>query len=257
MPLRGRPDPPLRQRVLPALPRGAPGPAAGRGAPAVRLAGGPRRPGLAGARLPRPRPGDHAVRRVAGDPVLPRAVDRPDQGAHPRRRRELQAGAVGLRGRPAGDADPAHLHPARGHHRPLQPAVPDLLRGVVARAGRGRAARAGAGLDRRAALARERPHRRADALRRRADAVPLARRAPRRGGRAAGRPHPGEHQRPADRPGRRAARAADAAPGAGRGLPAVRRRDRPRRRRTTGVPTSGASRSGRSSGSPARACSPR
>ena len=47
--------------------------------------------------LPRPRPGPHAVRRVAGDPHLPRAVDRADQGAHPRRRRQLQSRAGGLR----------------------------------------------------------------------------------------------------------------------------------------------------------------
>ena len=66
------------------------------------------------------------------------------------------------------------------------------------------AARAGVG--RHPAVPRERPPRRADALRRRADALPLARRAPRRGGGAAGGPDPGQHQRAADRPGRRAAR---------------------------------------------------
>ena len=71
-----RPDPPLRERVLPALPRGTSRPPAGRGATALRPAGRARGPDLARARLRHPRPGPHAVRRVAGDPDLPRAVDR-------------------------------------------------------------------------------------------------------------------------------------------------------------------------------------
>ena len=87
-----------------------------------------------------PRPGPHAVRRVARDPALPRAVDGADQAPRARRARQLQAGARGLRRRPARDADPAHLHPARGPPRPLQPQVPDLLRRVLAGAGVGGAA---------------------------------------------------------------------------------------------------------------------
>ena len=89
-----RPDPPLRERVLPALPRGTARPPAGRGAAALRLAGRARGPDLARARLRQPRPGPHAVRRVAGDPDLPRAVDRPDEGAHTRRDRQLRTRAL-------------------------------------------------------------------------------------------------------------------------------------------------------------------
>ena len=92
-----RPHPPVRQRLLPALPRRGPAAAAGGGAPAVGLARRARRPGLARARVPRPRPGPHALRRVAGDPALPRGVDRADQGARARRARQLPARAVGLR----------------------------------------------------------------------------------------------------------------------------------------------------------------
>ena len=188
------------------------------------LAGRARRPDLARARLRDARPGPHAVRRVARDPDVPRAVDGADQAPRARRPRQLQARARGVRRRPARDADPAHVHPARGPPRPLQPEVPDVLRRVVARAGVGRAVGAGAGLHRRPALAGEPAHRRADAVRRRADALPLAGRAARRRRRAADRARAGQHQRPAPRPGRRAARPPHAAPRAGRGLPAVRRR---------------------------------
>ena len=136
MPLRGLAGPPLRQRVLPALPRGAS--ATGRW---------PRSAGCrAGWRCATAGSGSSAAAPTTAwsarcttsrrDPALPRAVDRADQGARARPRRQLQAGAGGLRGRPAGDADPAHLHPAGGHHRPLQPALPDLLRRLVAGARR-------------------------------------------------------------------------------------------------------------------------
>ena len=109
--------------------------------------------------------------------------------------RQLRAGARGVPGRAARDADPAHLHPARGPARPLQPALPDLLRRLVAGARRRGAARPRCWPSRRPAVARERPHRRADALRRRADPLPAAGRAARRGGRAADRARPGQHQR--------------------------------------------------------------
>ena len=128
---------------------------------------------LAGARLPAARSRPHALRRVAGDPALPRAVDRADQAAHPRRTGQLRSRAVGVPARAAGDADPAHLHPAGRHHRRVQPALPDLLHRLLARADRGRAPLADvlASLDTRLSPG-ERAHRRADALRRRTDALP-------------------------------------------------------------------------------------
>ena len=167
---------------------------------------------------------------------LPRAVDGADQAPRARPARQLQARARGVRRRPARDADPAHLHPARGPPRPLQPQVPDLLRRVLAGPRVGRAAGAGAGLDRHPAVPGEPAHRRADAVRRRADAVPVAGRAARRGGRAPDRARAHQHQRAAGRPGRRPARPPHPASRAGRGLPAVRRRvgrgvDVPPRRR--------------------------
>ena len=188
--------------------------------------------------------------------TLPRAVDRADQGAHARRGRQLRAGAGGLRRRAARDADPAHLHPARGPARPLQPQVPDLLRRLGAGARLGRAARAGARLDRRAAVARERPHRRAHAQRRRADALPVAGRAARRGRRAPDRAGAGQHQRPRHRPGRRAARRCCGGTASGSRSTCSTTASRPRRPPTTAAPTSAGSRSGRSSGSPAPGSSP-
>ena len=71
------------------------------------------------------------------------------------------------------------------------------------------------GVGRRPALPGERPHRRAHAVRRRADALPPARRASRGDDRSTGRPDPRQHQRPADRAGRRAARAAARGTGSG------------------------------------------
>ena len=181
--------------------------------------------------------------------TLPRAVDGADQAPRARRPRQLQARARGVRRRPARDADPAHLHPARGPPRPLQPEVPDVLRRVLARPGVRRAAGAGAGVHRRPALAGERAHRRADALRRRADALPLAGRAARRRGRAADRAGAGQHQRPAGRPGRRAARPPRPGTASGSRSTCSTTASRPRRRPTTAAPTSAASRSGPSSGS--------
>ena len=111
----------------------------------------------------------------------------------------------------------------------------------------GRPARGGAGVDRRPALARERPHRRADAV------AAASRRSTRwlaelldDRGRPADRADPGQHQRPADRPGRRRSLAC-----------CTRHRERvevylqydgeSRRgvRPTTAAPTSAGSRSGR------------
>ena len=219
-----RPHPPLRQRLLPVVPRGAARPRAHRGAAAVRVAGRARGADLARAGLREPRAGAHPLRRVPRDPQLPRGVDRAHEGAHAGRDRQLRPGAGGLRRRAARDADPAHLHPARGPARPLQPQVPDLLRRVGTGARVGRAARAGAGLDRHPPVARERPDRRAHAQRWRADALPVAGRAARRRGRPSDRAGPGQHQRPGHRQGRRDARAAAPPPRPGRGLPAVRRR---------------------------------
>ncbi len=93
----------------------------------------------------------------------------------------------------------------------------------------GGAAGAGAGVDRQPALPRERPDRRAHAQRRRADALPAARRASRRrrGDTASG------------------SRSTSSTTGS-----------LPRRRPTTGAPTSGGSRSERSSGCPPRLSSP-
>ena len=82
----------------------------------------------------------------------------------------------------------------------------------------------GARLDRRATLPRERPYRRADAQRRRAHPLPATGRAARRGGQAPDRAGAGEQQRARHRAGRRAPRGPARPPGAGRGLPAVRRR---------------------------------
>ncbi len=64
----------------------------------------------------------------------------------------------------------------------------------------GGAAGAGARIHRRPALAGERPHRRADALRRRADALPVAGRAARRAHRPSDRADPDQHQRPCASP---------------------------------------------------------
>ncbi len=156
-----------------------------------------------------------------------------------------------------GDADPAHLHPARGHPRPLQPALPDVLRRVLAGPRRGGAARGGAGLDRRTAVPGERPDRRADALRRGADAVPLAGRAARRRGGPARGADPGQHQRAAHRPGRRSCSRCSNATGSASRSTCSTTAPRPRRRRTIAARTSGGSRSGPSSGSPGPASSPR
>ena len=123
-----------------------------RGAPAVRLAGRARRPRLARTRLCRPRAGPHPVRRVARDPRATSSSGRLRPRCTARRGGQLQAGAGRVRGRPAGDADPAHVHPSRGPARPLQPEVPHVLRRVLAGPRwRGRAARAGARVGRRPA----------------------------------------------------------------------------------------------------------
>ena len=213
-------------------------------------------PDLAGARVRDPRPGAHPLRRVARDPELPRAVDRADQGAHPRRGRQLRPGAGGLRLRAARDADPAHLHPARGPARPLQPQVPDLLRRVGSGPRIGRAARPGARLDRCPAVPRERPDRRPHAQRGRAHALPVAGRAARRRGGPADRAGPGEHQRDRHRQGRRDCSTSCAGTATGSrstcSTTASRRRPPP----TTAAPTSGGSRSGRSTACPERASSP-
>ena len=52
------------------------------------------------------------------------------QVTRPRPQRQLPSGPGRLRARAPGDADPAHLHPARGLHRALEPALPHLLRAV-------------------------------------------------------------------------------------------------------------------------------
>ena len=94
-------------------------------------------------------------------------------------------GAVGLPARAAGDADPAHLHPAGRHHRPSATCAARPASPTPRPTARRRAAGRRAGQRRHPAVAGERPHRRAHALRRRADAVPAAGRAAARGGRAA------------------------------------------------------------------------
>ena len=114
-----------------------PGPPAGRGAPALRLAGRARRPDLAGARVSRPRPGAHAVRRVAGDPPLPRAVDRADEGAHARPARQLRCRCPRRTQHGLPEMQTQHTCILlRGPARPLQPQVPDLLRRVARRPSR-------------------------------------------------------------------------------------------------------------------------
>ena len=162
---------------------------------ALRLARRARRPGLAGTRLPDPRPGEHDLRRVCRDPELPGAVDRADQGAHPRPDRQLRPGARGL---PDGLPEMQTQHtcillediteecnlrcptcfadsaPGRPRWCPSPTCWPPST----------------------TAGARERPDRRPHAQRRRADAPPLARGAAGRGGRPADRADPGQHQRP-------------------------------------------------------------
>ena len=122
---------------------------------------------------------------------------------------------VRLRRRSAADADAAHLHPARGPHRPLQSAMPHVLRRVEPGGERDRSARGGARVGRRPSRPRERSHRRAHADRRRADAVSVARAAARSPRRAADRAHPDQLERPAHRAGRRVRRDAQAASRAG------------------------------------------
>ena len=130
------PAAPVRHGLLPALPRAGPVGPAGVGGAVVRVPGGGGGPDLAGARLPDARPGGDAVRREPGDPALPRGVDRPHQGARPRPAGQLRPGPGGLPLRAAGDADAAHLHPARGRRAGLQPTLPDVLLGVLPGPGR-------------------------------------------------------------------------------------------------------------------------
>ena len=235
-----RPDPPLRQRVLPALPRGAARPPARRGAAALGLAGRARRPDLAGARLRRPRPGPHAVRRVARDPDA-------TSSSGPRRPRCTRA----RRAAATSSRCPRRTPTGCPRCRPSTPASCSRTSSTtatckcptcfaesspaLARRSR-RSEQVLASIDARL-VPRERPHRRADAV---------------SGGEPTLYPRLAElldevAERPIvrvlvntnglrDRPGRRAARPADAAPRAGRGLPAVRRRvgrgvDPPPRRR--------------------------
>lgn len=184
----GRSYSPLRQRILPAVPPGTARAAAGRRATAERMAGGARGADLAGARLRPARAGAHVVRRVAGDTALSRGVDGPDQGPRARSAGQLRADPGRLRRRSAGDADPAHLHPARRSARPLQSQVPYLFCGIRPGAGVGGATGSGAGQRRHPAVPGVGPARRGDALRRRADAVPATGRVARRSGGAPRRP---------------------------------------------------------------------
>ena len=110
-----RPHPPLRQRVLPA--------SATRSEPDRPLAEVQRLSGWLVERDGRiwleRGCADHGLVRTLYDEspeilTLPRAVDGADQGHEPDVARQLHAGARGVRRRPARDADPAHLHPARG-----------------------------------------------------------------------------------------------------------------------------------------------
>ena len=232
--------------------------AAGRGAPARRLAGRARRPGLAGARLPastawcarcttsRPRSSRYLEQWTA-----PTKAHTPDVAGN------FEPVPLGLRGAGCGEMQTQHtcilLEDITDR---CNLALPDLLRRVVAGLRGGRAARAGARERRHAALARERPHRRADAERRRADALPAARRAARRA----------SLERPIVRVlvntnGLAIAQDDDAARACSSGTASASRSTcsttavRPRRHRTTAAPTSGGSRSGRSSGCPRRASS--
>ena len=181
--------------------RGPAGPA-GVGGAVVRVPGGGGGPHLAGARLPDARPGGDAVRREPGDPALPRGVDRPHQGARPRPAGQLRPGPGGLPFRAAGDADAAHLHLARGRHPGLQPALPDVLLGVlpdqagvvpVARRPGQRRCPAGPG---------ERPAGRRHGLRWGAHGAPGPHHDSQRARGPPRQPDPAEHQRHPDRAGR-------------------------------------------------------
>ena len=227
MPLRGDRIHRYVNAFCPHLPRGAAGPAARGGAAAVGLAGGARRADLAGARLP-----THGLVRTLYDEspeiltyleqwTAPTKVHTPDLARQLRRRCRRRT----LHGLPEMQTQHTCILLADlTDHCNLR--CPTCFADSSPALAVGGAARGGAGLDRHAAVARERPHRRADALRRRADAVPAARRAARRGRRADR--SCGSWSTPTgvtDRPGRRAARPAAPPPRAGRGLPAVRRRE--------------------------------
>ena len=233
-------------------------PAAGRGAASVRLAGRARGPDLARARLRDPRPGPHAVRRVARDPHLPRAVDRPDEGAHPRRDRQLRARCprrtptACRRCRPSTPASCSRTcsTTATSSARPASPPRrrrwPRSCRSSRCwpRSTRGSPGRTAASTCSCSAAASPRSTRWLAEL---LDAVaerPIVRVLVNTNGLAIAQDD--ELLEPAD-----------AAPRAGRGLPAVRRRVGRGVHATTAAPTSAGSRSGRSSGSPGPGSSPR
>ena len=209
------------------MPRGRPGPPAGRRAAPLGLAGRAGGPDLAGARLRHPWPGPHAVRRVAGDP-------RPTSSSGPRRPRCTRPTSPATsrrcprrtptacrRCRPSTPAScsrtcsttaTSSARPASPPRRPALASVVPLevvLASIDARLGR--------------------ENGRIDVLMLSGGEptlYPQLARAARRGRRPADRAGPGQHQRARHRAGRRAARPPRRAPRAGRGLPAVRRRVR-------------------------------
>ena len=177
--------------------------------------------------MPRPRPDPHALRRVGRDP-------RATSSSGPRRRRCTGPTLVG-NFKPVPSAYEDGLPQMQTQHTCIL--LEDLtdhcnLRCPTCFAESSPAASAIAPLaevlasvDARLAQG-ERPHRRADAQRRRADALSVARAAARPPRRPADRAHPDQLERAAHRAGRRVRRDAQAPSRARRDLPAVRRRER-------------------------------
>ena len=250
------PHPPLRQRVLPAVPR--------RG-PDRPLAEVQRLSGWLAERdgriwLERGCPSHGLVRTLYDEsPEILTYLEQwtaPDEGAHAGPRRQLRAGPSAYERRPAGDADPAHLHPARGPHRPLQPALPDLLRRLGARRWPGRAARRGARLGRRAAA---RENGRIDVLMLvggEPTLYPWLEQLLDDGRRPADRADPDQHQRAAIAQDDALLETAEAGTASASRSTCSTTARPPRRPPTTAAPTSAGSRSARSTGSPTPASSP-